>query len=168
MRLTPSVSLHQSNVVTDACLPTRVVPCLQYQLHYLKTLYQISWQIRARISTSTKVASSSTTTSTPAMGFPLEQDERSQHDLPTLPSSDSKEISTHGVPTEEEQWLSGVPLSTVLGAVCLVCFLMLLDTSIVVTAIPQITSQFHSFQDVGWYGSAYQLARWAGMTSTGN
>lgn len=54
---------------------------------------------------------------------------------------------------------------------------MLLDTSIVSTvsqyrdievrlsanpvnqAIPRITSEFHSLADVGWYGSAYQLAR---------
>jgi len=107
------------------------------------------------------MASPSTTTSTPAGDFSLEQDERSQHELVTLPSSESKEVSTDGVPSEEGQWLSGLPLSTILGAVCLVCFLMLLDTSIVVTAIPQITSDFHSLQDLGWYASAYQLARWA-------
>ncbi|KAK9314833.1 hypothetical protein V1524DRAFT_415869 [Lipomyces starkeyi] len=45
-----------------------------------------------------------------------------------------------------------------MAAVTLVALLMLLDTSIVVTAIPRITSQFHSLPDVGWYGSAYQLA----------
>lgn len=109
------------------------------------------------------MASTSTTTSTPAGDFLLEQEERSQHkhELVTLPSSESKEVSTDGVPIEEGQWLSGLPLSTILGAICLVCFLMLLDTSIVVTAIPRITSDFHSLSDVGWYGSAYQLARCA-------
>lgn len=107
------------------------------------------------------MASSSTTTSTPAWDFSHKQDERSQHELVTLPLSESKEVSTDGVPIKQGQWVSGLPLYTILGAICLVCFLMLLDTSIVVTAIPQITSDFHSLQDVGWYGSAYQLARYA-------
>jgi hypothetical protein len=28
-----------------------------------------------------------------------------------------------------------------------------LDNSIIATAIPKITDQFHSLEDVGWYGS---------------
>ncbi|KAK9327165.1 major facilitator superfamily domain-containing protein [Lipomyces starkeyi] len=43
----------------------------------------------------------------------------------------------------------------IMTSVTLVALLMLLDTSIVVTAIPRITSQFHSLADVGF---AYQLA----------
>ncbi|KAG9233292.1 major facilitator superfamily [Amylocarpus encephaloides] len=35
---------------------------------------------------------------------------------------------------------------------------MLLDTSIIATAIPKITSDFHALNDVGWYGSSYLLA----------
>ncbi|KAF2194356.1 MFS general substrate transporter [Zopfia rhizophila CBS 207.26] len=34
----------------------------------------------------------------------------------------------------------------------------MLDSSIISTAIPQITDEFNSLLDVGWYGSAYQLA----------
>lgn len=36
-------------------------------------------------------------------------------------------------------------------------FLVALDQTIIGTAIPKITDQFHSVQDVGWYGSAYFL-----------
>jgi hypothetical protein len=36
-------------------------------------------------------------------------------------------------------------------------FLMALDNTIIATAIPAITDQFHSLPDVGWYGSAYLL-----------
>ena len=83
-------------------------------------------------------------------------------------------VSTH----EEDQWVSGVKLLAIMGAITLVCFLMLLDTSILVTvkaaalavllflvdnrlpqAIPQITNSFNSLSDIGWYGAAYQLAR---------
>jgi len=31
------------------------------------------------------------------------------------------------------------------------------DNTIIATAIPHITDQFHSLPDVGWYGSAYLL-----------
>ena len=31
------------------------------------------------------------------------------------------------------------------------------DRLIIVTAIPQITNDFHSITDIGWYGSAYLL-----------
>ncbi|KAF3067388.1 putative HC-toxin efflux carrier TOXA [Daldinia childiae] len=34
----------------------------------------------------------------------------------------------------------------------------MLDNTILATAIPYITDEFHSLLDVGWYGSAYQLA----------
>jgi len=27
-------------------------------------------------------------------------------------------------------------------------------------AIPQIVGNFHSILDIGWYGAAYQLAKW--------
>ncbi|KAI1410228.1 putative MFS multidrug transporter [Hypoxylon sp. FL1857] len=40
----------------------------------------------------------------------------------------------------------------------IVMFLVLLDSSIIGTATPEITSEFHSLEDVGWYGSAYRLA----------
>ncbi|GAW00399.1 major facilitator superfamily transporter [Lentinula edodes] len=37
-------------------------------------------------------------------------------------------------------------------------FIAALDNTIVATAIPTITSEFHSIGDVGWYGSIYMLA----------
>ncbi|KAK9482894.1 major facilitator superfamily domain-containing protein [Lipomyces starkeyi] len=58
----------------------------------------------------------------------------------------------------EDGHITGLKQMLVLASVTLVVFLMLLDMSIIVTAIPSITSQFHSLPDVGWYGSAYQLA----------
>lgn len=32
------------------------------------------------------------------------------------------------------------------------------DFTLIATAIPRITSEFNSIQDVGWYGAAFQLA----------
>jgi hypothetical protein len=63
-------------------------------------------------------------------------------------------------PDEEEyEYVTGWKLGLVVSIVTLTCFLILLDTSIIVTAIPKITTQFHSLGDVGWYGAAYLLTR---------
>lgn len=42
--------------------------------------------------------------------------------------------------------------------VCLANFVVALDTNIIATALPSITSTFGTIQQVGWYGSAYMLA----------
>lgn len=39
----------------------------------------------------------------------------------------------------------------------LALFLVALDRTIVATAVPRITDEFHSLGDIGWYGSAYML-----------
>ncbi|KAH8657905.1 major facilitator superfamily domain-containing protein [Xylariales sp. PMI_506] len=67
----------------------------------------------------------------------------------------------------EGKWIHGFTLVKVIAGVTLVVFLMLLDTSIVSTAIPQITNQFHSLEDIGWYGSAYTMAGASLQTFTG-
>jgi hypothetical protein len=57
----------------------------------------------------------------------------------------------------EPEYVTGVKLVLVVASVALACFLMLVDTMVISTAIPQITDQFHSLPDVGWYASAYQF-----------
>ena len=53
------------------------------------------------------------------------------------PSDESKEADSQDVSQQsvqdEHKWVTGIPLLTILGALCLVCFLMLLDTSIIAT-----------------------------------
>jgi hypothetical protein len=62
-------------------------------------------------------------------------------------------------PKEEQQPnVSGIKRALIILPVTLVYFLVMLDNSIITTAIPQITDEFNSLLDVGWYGSAYQLA----------
>ncbi|KAH6611957.1 efflux pump protein [Boeremia exigua] len=58
---------------------------------------------------------------------------------------------------DERIYLEGFRLAIVLASVTLVTFLVLLDTSILGTAIPRITTEFHSLSDVGWYIGAYNL-----------
>ncbi|KLU91665.1 major facilitator superfamily transporter [Magnaporthiopsis poae ATCC 64411] len=63
------------------------------------------------------------------------------------------------VPTREDgtPYPKGIKLAVITIALCLAVFLMALDNAIITTAIPRITDQFHSLEDVGWYGSAYLL-----------
>ena len=48
-------------------------------------------------------------------------------------------------------------LAFIVVALVLSIFLVALDMTIVATAIPRITDEFHSLNDVGWYGSAFFL-----------
>ncbi|MCJ1397095.1 hypothetical protein MMC11_000287 [Xylographa trunciseda] len=52
---------------------------------------------------------------------------------------------------------AGAKLAIISTALCLSVFLVALDNTIIATAIPRITDQFHALDDIGWYGSAYLL-----------
>jgi MFS family permease len=47
---------------------------------------------------------------------------------------------------------------TIMIGMYLSIFLVALDRTIIATAIPKITDEFNSIEDIGWYGSAYMLA----------
>ncbi|KAJ8068336.1 hypothetical protein OCU04_003898 [Sclerotinia nivalis] len=67
----------------------------------------------------------------------------------------------------EPIWAHGFQLWAIMVAVSLVLFLMLLDGTIIVAAVPRITDDFHSLNDIGWYGAAYQLGRYVKDSSSG-
>ncbi|KAK0702936.1 major facilitator superfamily domain-containing protein [Apiosordaria backusii] len=69
--------------------------------------------------------------------------------------------------TTEPEYVEGFKLVALLASVTVVVFLMMLDTSILATAIPRITDDFESLADVGWYTSIYQLASAALQPLTG-
>ncbi|KAI5811474.1 major facilitator superfamily domain-containing protein [Peziza echinospora] len=61
------------------------------------------------------------------------------------------------VDEDESKYPTGLALGLITLALCLAVFLVALDQTIIATAIPKITDQFHALDDVGWYGSAYML-----------
>ncbi|PYI00692.1 MFS general substrate transporter [Aspergillus sclerotiicarbonarius CBS 121057] len=87
----------------------------------------------------------------------LSVNEKSTLEDVQLPTGETPRESPDSKP-DEPKWIQGITLVMVMTAVTLVVFLMLLDVSIVSTAIPHITSEFHSLDDVAWYGSAYTIA----------
>ena len=54
---------------------------------------------------------------------------------------------------DAEQHLSGSKLYALVLALLLTVFIMTLDMSILATAIPKITDEFHTINDIGWYVS---------------
>ncbi|KAA6416126.1 MAG: MFS general substrate transporter [Lasallia pustulata] len=85
--------------------------------------------------------------------------------LSTHPGSGEKNVQTTPVEeaealdklSDEGEYPSGSKLAIITLALCLSVFLVALDNTIIATAIPRITDQFHALGDVGWYGSAYLL-----------
>ncbi|KAK9326757.1 major facilitator superfamily domain-containing protein [Lipomyces starkeyi] len=56
-----------------------------------------------------------------------------------------------------DEYPKGLQLLFILLALILSIFMVALDMTIVATAIPKITDQFHSVSQIGWYGSAFFL-----------
>ncbi|KAK2923074.1 MFS transporter superfamily [Fusarium oxysporum f. sp. vasinfectum] len=55
----------------------------------------------------------------------------------------------------EEEYPTGPRLAIVVLALVLSIFFVSLDMTIIATAIPKITDEFHTLDDVSWYGSAF-------------
>ncbi|OKL58655.1 hypothetical protein UA08_06334 [Talaromyces atroroseus] len=58
---------------------------------------------------------------------------------------------------DEPEYPGIVKVILIVSSLFITVFLVALDQTIIGTAIPKITDQFHSVGDVGWYGSAYFL-----------
>jgi MFS family permease len=81
-----------------------------------------------------------------------------------------KEKELHGEASEEDRksnnrlnsqdgktYPSPLKLNLIVLGLCLAVLCMSIDNTIIGTAIPKITDEFNSLNDVGWYGSAYLL-----------
>ncbi|KAF7531468.1 hypothetical protein G7054_g8868 [Neopestalotiopsis clavispora] len=86
-------------------------------------------------------------------------------DQSTTPSMQTEKVRSHTEPEQTNSdtqhqpttYASGVPLYLISLGLILAVFCLGLDRSIITTAIPKITSDFNSLEDVAWYGSAYLL-----------
>jgi hypothetical protein len=80
-----------------------------------------------------------------------------QHDGGRLSQQVSRQFSRQISRIATSDYPAGFRLAMVVLALVLSIFLVSLDMTIVATAIPRITDQFHSLDQVGWYGSAFFL-----------
>ncbi|KAI1264235.1 MFS general substrate transporter [Xylariaceae sp. FL1019] len=66
------------------------------------------------------------------------------------PAADAADANDRFQPKTLKFW-------SIIVSIFLALFLVALDRTIIGTATPRITQEFHSLGDIGWYGSAYQL-----------
>lgn len=79
-------------------------------------------------------------------------------ELDIVASNDLREIvptTEHGNPVEAQQYPRGVRLLLITIGLVLSIFLAALDSTIIATAIPSITTEFGSISNIAWYGSSY-------------
>ncbi|KAL4900466.1 hypothetical protein BDW74DRAFT_188295 [Aspergillus multicolor] len=63
--------------------------------------------------------------------------------------------------------MHGWALASLTLAFMSICFVLAIDNTILATAIPHITSDFHSLNDIGWYGSSYLIAQMSLLPTCG-
>ncbi|KAL1851690.1 hypothetical protein VTK73DRAFT_9376 [Phialemonium thermophilum] len=88
---------------------------------------------------------------------------RNDRSAPSDPVTDVEAAGSSRLDFEEEpralsETMPAWKMVLVAAGVLMSMFLVALDRTIVSTAIPQITNDFHSLDDYGWYGSAYLLS----------
>jgi hypothetical protein len=71
---------------------------------------------------------------------------------PPAPSPDGEEDD------DPSTRLTGLPLLSVTVALSAAVFLVAMDVNVIATAVPRITGEFRSLDDVGWYGSSFLMA----------
>ncbi|KAL4862414.1 hypothetical protein BDV12DRAFT_207219 [Aspergillus spectabilis] len=75
-----------------------------------------------------------------------------------VPLQGSDEVDNGEQTDAVETYPSGWKLAAIMVGLCFACILVALDNTIMATAIPKITEQFDSLDDIGWYGSSFLLA----------
>lgn len=93
------------------------------------------------------------------------------HGIPVGTVTSTKSLPVEPPPSSNEEdesnYLHGIQLVLLSLGLCLVIFVIALDNTIIGTAVPEITTVFHSLEDVGWYGAAYLVATCALQPSFG-
>jgi MFS transporter, DHA2 family, glioxin efflux transporter len=86
-----------------------------------------------------------------------ERQTRSDTRLSNDSEKEEKNEKDAPVEAEENQYPTAANLIFIVVALILSMFLMALDMTIIATAIPKITDEFKSLDQVAWYGSAFFL-----------
>ncbi len=80
----------------------------------------------------------------------------STHETEKPPAQEDPHQPT--TPDASTAHLTGLPLVSLTIALSAAVFLVAMDVNVIATAIPRITGEFRSLDDVGWYGSAFLMA----------
>jgi hypothetical protein len=88
---------------------------------------------------------------------PSEERLRPQLEISEKSAVATKEENEHdgGQDVDNAEYPKGIHLFTIILGLVMAMMLAVMDMTILATAIPHITDQFHSLDDVGWYASVY-------------
>lgn len=84
-------------------------------------------------------------------------DHNSNQNQNTDEITDTNSAQVSNAQDDEHQYPSKLNLFFIILSLNLALFLVGLDNTIISSAIPKITDEFHALGDVGWYASAYML-----------
>ncbi|KAJ5512623.1 Major facilitator superfamily domain general substrate transporter [Penicillium fimorum] len=92
----------------------------------------------------------------------------SRHSSTLVASSERSDtdIANHDAKAPTDEYPHGTHLAVVMFSLMLGMFLVALDNTILGTAIPKITDEFHDLNQVSWYGAAYLMTFGSGFQST--
>ncbi len=86
------------------------------------------------------------------------KDKTEKQEHPTeVKADDAKDGATATETEDDSKYLTGTKLASLTFGLATATFVVALDNTIIATAIPRITTDFHALNDVGWYGSSYLL-----------
>ncbi|CAH0052423.1 unnamed protein product [Clonostachys solani] len=98
------------------------------------------------------------------------QNQDSSASTKTAPSLSKEGVADVGsaevAADSSDEYPTGSRLATIVVSLMLAMFLVALDNTILGTAIPKITDEFHDLNKVSWYGSAYLMTFGGGVQST--
>ncbi|KAM5348348.1 hypothetical protein ACJ41O_008172 [Fusarium nematophilum] len=86
-----------------------------------------------------------------------QQDQTSRPDEPDIEAPAPQDATVQQEEALENYKPNTLKFWLVIVSIFVAMFLVALDRTIIATAIPQITNDFDSLGDIGWYGSAYML-----------
>ncbi|KAJ6149873.1 hypothetical protein N7471_001072 [Penicillium samsonianum] len=70
-------------------------------------------------------------------------------------SENPADTSTEAEAAPEQQFPGPFKFALVTFSLCLIIFVITLDSTVLATAVPVISDQFNSIKDIGWYSSVY-------------
>jgi MFS family permease len=92
-----------------------------------------------------------------ANGGVLSEKNMTAHEGVVVPENEQPVSGLQSPPGDDYEYPTKWKLALITIALCLAVFCMALDNTIIATAIPRITDQFHALSDIGWYISVYLL-----------
>ena len=94
------------------------------------------------------------------------ESEETLHGVTALPELETQAAADDSA--APPHYPSGARLTAILASLMLGTLLFAIDTSILSTAIPQISTEFRALDHIGWYGSTYLLVATATQPLFGN